>query len=529
MLSRDGLDGGAEARGRALIDQGLLLLGDALKVRLEPHLEAEFGSEWSTQVRAKRGRFARRDMASYAQCIVGDGDLRETRPTFRAALGVPMTANVDRALRAAVRVRNRFAHPDEPADVRDVQSDIGHLLFLARTLQLDCRDRLQAVAREAEALSAAGSSGAQLSTRAMQDLQEQADRAVAEAARLREQLASADAARERTHDELMRTEDALKAAVTAQDDLAARAEALRTQLRTAAANSTLTDELQQQLAVAEKQAADQAKRLAESEMQRAALQEQLEAHNRTITEAQRQSGEAETDRENLAGTVAFGEALTDPDQESLADLLEQLRSLLADLTDTQGGAGADSPAGEVTVPPPGKEWPYPRGEDVWTLSRARRSLVTYDGRLSLDELWPRPEVERLVDAFLQIRPEGGRVWIDDDGDATTYVDGVLTYLGPVVRDAEDTQFNDPPIGTPHPPGGNRYSVTRAGIQRHPDGAWLASQIDAGCAEEVRKRLRAVRRSGGRYRVDSTGAATTCVDGEWVFAGRVRAAEWFPAT
>ncbi len=141
--------------------------------------------------------------------------------------------------------------------------------------------------------------------------------------------------------------------------------------------------------------------------------------------------------------------------------------------------------GEQELPAPGQPWPYARGEDVWALSRAGRTLIAYDGQLSLDELWPRPAVDRLLDAFLEIRPEGGRVWIDGNGDATTYVDGVLTYLGPVVRDAEETQFNDPPIGTPYTPRGNRYSVMRAGIQRLPDGAWLASEIDGVQAEEVR--------------------------------------------
>lgn len=466
-------------------------------------------------------------MASYAQCIVGDGDLRETRPIFRAALGVPVTATVDRALRAAVRVRNRFAHPDEPADVRDVQSDIGQLLVLARTLQLDCLDGLQVVAREAEALSAAGSSGAQLSPRAMRDLQEQAERAVAEAARLRAQLAAAEAARERTHDELMRTEDALKAAVTAQDNLAVRADALRTQLAETAVNATLTAELQQQLAVAEQQAADQAERLAESDRQRAALQEQLEAHNRTVAEAERQSGEAETDRENLAGTVAFGEALADPDQESLADLLEQLQGLLADLTDVHGAAGADGQEDELTLPPPGKEWPYARGGDVWTLSRARRSLITYDGQQSLEEVLPAPVAGRLIDSFLEIRPQGGRVWVDEDGDATTYVDGVLTYLGRLTDDSAKPGADDPPIGTPYAPAGERYSVSTLGIMRLSDNAYLDRQIDGARARIVLERLLAVRPSGGRFRVDSTGAVTTYLGRDWVFAGRVRAEEWFP--
>jgi hypothetical protein len=256
------------------------------------------------------------------------------------------------------------------------------------------------------------------------------------------------------------------------------------------------------------------------------LQEQLEAHNRTVAEAERQSGEAETDQENLAGTVAFGEALADPDQESLADLLEQLQTLLADLTDTHGTATADGQEDELTLPPPGKEWPYARGGDVWTLSRARRSLITYDGQLSLDEVLPAPVAARLIDSFPEIRPQGGRVWVDEDGDATTYVDGVLTYLGRLSDDPKAALFDDPPVGTPYPPGDGHYSVTAAGVQRRADGAWLASEIGDTPAREVLERLLAVRPKGGRYRVDSTGAVTTYLGGEWVFAARVRAEEWF---
>jgi hypothetical protein len=154
-------------------------------------------------------------------------------------------------------------------------------------------------------------------------------------------------------------------------------------------------------------------------------------------------------------------------------------------------------------------------------------LVTYDGHLSLDEVLPAPVAARLIDSFLEIRPQGGRVWVDEDGDATTYVDGVLTYLGRLTNDSKELGSDDPSIGTPYPSAGERYSVSALGILRLADSAYLDRQIDGARARMVLERLLAVRPSGGRFRVDSTGAVTTYLGGDWVFAGRVRAEEWFP--
>jgi hypothetical protein len=35
----------------------------------------------------------------------------------------------------------------------------------------------------------------------------------------------------------------------------------------------------------------------------------------------------------------------------------------------------------------------------------------------------------LVREFLRVRPEGGRVYVDSNGDASTQIDGRLIYLG----------------------------------------------------------------------------------------------------
>lgn len=528
MQSQEGLDDPIEACGRALIDRGLLLLGDALHARVRPHLEDVYGPEWLTQVHPTRTRFGRRDLSSYAQFLFGRRELSDARQVFRAALGIPF-AKVDRVLTHAVDVRNRFAHPDETVALRQVENDIGHLLRLAGTLKLDCVDDLHEIAREAAALSSGPPAGASVSAERIQELEEraeQAEQAVAEADRLRAQVASIEAERERAHDEWMRAEEALQAVDAAREELEAKAESLRQQLGEADASSILATQLQQQLDLAEKQAAEQGERLAKSEKKRAALKKQLEKQSRNAEEAERRAATAESERDDLAGSVAFTRALVEPEHDSTEDLLEQLQRVMAKLAD-EGAAHHVEEEPEQVLPAPGEPWPYPRGGDVWTLSGARRSLVTYDGQLSLDEVLPEPVVARLIDSFLTIRPEGGRVWVDEDADATTYVDGVLTYLGRLVEAPEESVSDDPPVGSPYPGHGARYSVTSVGIQRIADGAWLASEIGNAQAYAVLVRLLAVRPGGGRYRVESTGAATTFLDGEWVFAGRVRPEEWFP--
>lgn len=139
---------------------------------------------------------------------------------------------------------------------------------------------------------------------------------------------------------------------------------------------------------------------------------------------------AAPEKDELADSIAFNQAGFVPGEESTEHLVAQSQRVLGGILEA---LAVPAQQRERELPPPGQPWPYARGDEVWSLSRAKRSLFTVDGQLSLDDCWPRAAVDRLLDAFFDIRPEGGRVWIDDDGDATTYVDGVLTYLGQVAR------------------------------------------------------------------------------------------------
>lgn len=80
--------------------------------------------------------------------------------------------------------------------------------------------------------------------------------------------------------------------------------------------------------------------------------------------------------------------------------------------------------------PAGAPWPFDRGSDTWVLSATHREMRRPGRRVGRlrDQIGSEAE-SAVVDAFLRIRPEGGRVFVDDDGDASTFIDGELVYLG----------------------------------------------------------------------------------------------------
>jgi len=150
----------------------------------------------------------------------------------------------------------------------------------------------------------------------------------------------------------------------------------------------------------------------------------------------------------LARTASWDAELADLDPESryIAErFLEMARrsveiSVAADrifegATDPTPVGSQPGPAREIEGGdqiPPGALWPFERGGDTWVLSATHREMRRPGRRTGrLGELVG-PEAETsLVEAFLRIRPEGGRVFVDDDGDASTYVDGQLVYLGTI--------------------------------------------------------------------------------------------------
>lgn len=170
---------------------------------------------------------------------------------------------------------------------------------------------------------------------------------------------------------------------------------------------------------------------------------------------------------------------------------------------------------------------YPRGQEVWRLSKLRKSLIRTDDEANLKSVIGADQATRLVDQFLEIRPAGGRVWVDVDGDAVTYVEGRLVYLGRL----EQNEVADLELRPGDPIAdfaGRGYGMTGQGrIECRSTGQSLNEAIGAQPACAVAERIRRVKPKGGRLKVARDGTVAAYVDRQWVFVTRVRPSEWFP--
>lgn len=91
---------------------------------------------------------------------------------------------------------------------------------------------------------------------------------------------------------------------------------------------------------------------------------------------------------------------------------------------------------------PGDRWTGERGEDRWRLSRSPQTLTRLTDDTSLAEIVGADAALPVVTAFLAVRPGGGRVWVDDEGHATTQVDGHDIYLGTLTTAATAVHVDD---------------------------------------------------------------------------------------
>lgn len=84
----------------------------------------------------------------------------------------------------------------------------------------------------------------------------------------------------------------------------------------------------------------------------------------------------------------------------------------------------------LSVQEVGTLWEYPKGNKKIVLSVSSRDLVdTKNGKL-LEKADP-IRTKDLAEKWLKIRPQGGRIFIDSEGHASTLIDDRLVYLGNV--------------------------------------------------------------------------------------------------
>ena len=76
----------------------------------------------------------------------------------------------------------------------------------------------------------------------------------------------------------------------------------------------------------------------------------------------------------------------------------------------------------------GSVWSKPKGKRKITLSVARRDLVDSKTSKPIDYISEESRME-IAEDWLQVRPTGGRVFVDEDGNAATLLGESLVYLG----------------------------------------------------------------------------------------------------
>lgn len=177
----------------------------------------------------------------------------------------------------------------------------------------------------------------------------------------------------------------------------------------------------------------------------------------------------------------------------------------------------------------GQPWPYAVGTERWKLSKLHRTLTAHDDGSDLSELVPEGRDLELIDQFLGIRPEGGKVFVDDDMDAVTWMNDTWVYLGRLDwDDASGDSGLEPGTILDGLPKGRKYRMLGDGtIAPAAGGDDLATIVGTAVAADVVERVRAARPTGGRLWVDRDGLMTTVGINGTVVVTTVADDEWFP--
>jgi hypothetical protein len=170
--------------------------------------------------------------------------------------------------------------------------------------------------------------------------------------------------------------------------------------------------------------------------------------------------------------------------------------------------------------PPGSVWDFPRGEIRLRLSRLGdvvnpETLEPYDapdGRRSRE----------LGEAWLEVLPAGGDLWLDEFGNVTAHLEEHLVLLDNVTGQATQVAIGDPAPGFLLP----------GSYELRPDGTIVdrltrvtLTAVRPDVAKSVGERLLAAY-EGGKIALTSTGHIAADIDDRWTTIGRVSRDEWF---
>lgn len=207
-------------------------------------------------------------------------------------------------------------------------------------------------------------------------------------------------------------------------------------------------------------------KLSEIEMQKAEMEDQLIEKNallldkeKKLNHVQRIISESNSKIENLTKsneqkTSAFNKLNEDLEKskkeaQELRDQVHELNAqkesdeitekeiekLIAALAGSLSVINEDSPKQQTRKaqlknphPEVGSVWNKPKGKRKITLSVARRDLVDSKTSKPLDYISEESRME-IAEDWLKVRPSGGRIFVDEEGDAATLLGEALVYLG----------------------------------------------------------------------------------------------------
>ena len=117
--------------------------------------------------------------------------------------------------------------------------------------------------------------------------------------------------------------------------------------------------------------------------------------------------------------------ITEKEIEKLITSLAESLSVINEDTPKQETRKAQLENSHNTV---GSLWDKPKGKRKITLSVGRRDLVDSKTSKPLEYIPDESRIE-IAENWLLVRPSGGRVFVDDDGNASTLIGDSLVYLG----------------------------------------------------------------------------------------------------
>jgi hypothetical protein len=114
---------------------------------------------------------------------------------------------------------------------------------------------------------------------------------------------------------------------------------------------------------------------------------------------------------------------------------KEIEKIIASLVGTISAINKDFPKKStheskqtLTLPEIGSFWDKPKGKKKITLSVGSRDLVDSKTGKPLEYLSEESRIA-IAEDWLLVRPSGGRVFVDDDGNASTLIGESLVYLG----------------------------------------------------------------------------------------------------